>query len=149
VRNENKVDAKKPVTTKGSRIQDEGSNDEPVSTPSSFDTKDLAKNEVPIERTILLRDVAKYSAARAQLRVTELMLSKLGAVTGQGELETVRYGYILKAGEKVNVRGVGELYNGEYYVNKVTHNIERGKYTQKFELTREGTGAKKKKVHNP
>ena len=59
------------------------------------------------------------------------------------------YGHILRAGQLVGVRGAGALYNGDYYVNKVTHNIERSKstqqYTQSFELKRESLGAKKAK----
>jgi len=47
------------------------------------------------------------------------------------------------------VRGAGALYNGDYYVKQVTHNIERNKstqqYTQTFELKRESLGARKDK----
>jgi phage protein D len=139
-----------PVTTKGDHLQsDSGTRDEPVPPATSFDIKNLAANEISVQRTVLLRDVAKDTISRAELKSKELMIAKFGTITGSGELETVRYGSILKAGETVAVRGVGDLYNGEYYVNKVTHAIERGKYTQKFELTREGLGAKKKRVRNP
>ncbi len=59
-------------------------------------------------------------------------------VTGTGSLDVVRYGHILKARALVGVRGAGEAFNGLYYVKKVTHKIERGVYTQDFELTRNG-----------
>jgi len=61
-------------------------------------------------------------------------------VTGNGEVDAVRYGSILRARRLVGVRGVGFSYNGLYYVRRVTHNIEPGKYTQSFTLSREGTG---------
>ena len=144
------LDSKAPVTTKGSHLQsDDGTRNEAVPPATSFDIKKLAANEISAQRTVLLRDVAKETISRAELKSKELMIAKFGTITGQGELETVRYGYILKAGETIPVRGVGDLYNGDYYINKVTHTIERGKYTQKFELTREGTGAEKKRVRNP
>ena len=67
----------------------------------------------------------------------------LGSVTGQGTLETIRYGYILEAGKVVEVRGSGYLYDGAYLIKYVKHSIEHGKYTQSFGLEREGVGARK------
>jgi hypothetical protein len=60
------------------------------------------------------------------------------AVEGSGSLNVVRYGHILKARSLVGVRGAGEAFNGLYYVKSVTHNIEKGKYTQNFSLSRNG-----------
>jgi len=77
------------------------------------------------------------------------MKARFGAVSANGEVDTVRYGHILRAGQLVGVRGAGALYNGDYYVKQVTHNIERSKstqqYTQSFELKRESLGARKDK----
>lgn len=63
------------------------------------------------------------------------------SVTAGGELDTVRYGYVLRARKLVGVRGAGWSYDGNYYVSRVSHTIKRGTYTQSFSLTREGTGA--------
>jgi hypothetical protein len=63
------------------------------------------------------------------------------AVTGEGELDAVRYGAVLQARGLVDVRGAGWTNNGRYYVKRVTHNISSGTYKQSFTLTREGTGA--------
>jgi hypothetical protein len=60
------------------------------------------------------------------------------AVTGQGELDVLRYGHILKARQLVGVRGAGTAYDGLYYVKSVTHKIKRGEYKQSFELSRNG-----------
>ena len=60
-------------------------------------------------------------------------------VTGTGELDTARYGGILRARGLVGVRGVGLTYDGLYYVKSVTHTISRENYRQKFTITREGT----------
>ena len=59
-------------------------------------------------------------------------------VTGNGSLDVVRYGHILKARSLVGVRGMGEAFNGLYYVKSVTHNIKAGAYKQDFTLTRNG-----------
>jgi hypothetical protein len=64
------------------------------------------------------------------------------SVTATGELDTARYGNILRARRLVGVRGVGRTYDGFFKVRSVKHVIEPGtSYKQHFELTREGTGA--------
>ncbi|MFE2124245.1 hypothetical protein ACFW9U_26770 [Rhodococcus aetherivorans] len=60
------------------------------------------------------------------------------AVTGQGSLDVVRYGHVLKARRLVGVRGVGPAFDGLHYVTRVTHSIKPGSYTQEFGLSRNG-----------
>ncbi|WP_406208302.1 hypothetical protein OH807_36560 [Kitasatospora sp. NBC_01560] len=60
------------------------------------------------------------------------------AVTGQGSLDVLRYGHVLRARHLVGVRGAGLAYDGIYYVNSVTHHIKRGEYKQDFTLSRDG-----------
>ncbi len=58
-----------------------------------------------------------------------------------GQLDVVRYGHVLKARQKVAVRGGGAYYDGLYNVKSVTHNIKRGEYKQSFTLKRGGVGS--------
>ena len=60
------------------------------------------------------------------------------AVTGEGTLDVLRYGRVLKARSLVGVRGVGYAFDGLHYVKSVTHRIKRGEYKQSFSLTRNG-----------
>ena len=60
------------------------------------------------------------------------------AVTGEGTLDVVRYGRVLRARQLVGVRGVGPAFDGLHYVTRVTHMIKRGSYTQSFGLSRNG-----------
>ena len=60
------------------------------------------------------------------------------AVTGNGSLNVLRYGQILRARTLVGVRGAGLAYDGLYYVDSVTHNIKQGEYKQSFNLSRDG-----------
>jgi hypothetical protein len=78
-------------------------------------------------------------------KVTEVLLLGLGrsstsadAVTGQGRLDVLRYGAVLRARELVGVRGAGVSYDGLYYVSSVTHDLRRGQYHQTFSLSRDG-----------
>lgn len=59
-------------------------------------------------------------------------------ITVTGELDTVRYGELLKIREIVGLRGVGYSYDGLYYVKQVSHRIRQGEYKQSFTITREG-----------
>lgn len=60
------------------------------------------------------------------------------AVTGEGSLDVLRYGRILKARQLVGVRGTGPAFEGLHYVTSVTHKIKRGEYKQTFKLSRNG-----------
>lgn len=83
---------------------------------------DLSKRTLPQAIMIGLAKVAQASEA----------------VTGQGELNVLRYGRVLKARQLVGVRGVGLAFDGLHYVKSVTHKIKRGEYKQSFSLTRNG-----------
>lgn len=58
-----------------------------------------------------------------------------------GELDTTRYGEVLRIRELVGLRGVGYRYDGLYYVQQVTHKLRKGEYRQSFAITREGLGS--------
>jgi phage protein D len=57
-------------------------------------------------------------------------------VTGEGELDSGRYGSILKPRMTVLVKGAGRTYSGTYYVTRVTHTFTRDGYTQLFGVKR-------------
>ena len=68
-------------------------------------------------------------------------------VVVQGELDALRYGNMLQAPGLVGVRGVGNSYDGNYYVQSVKHTIRRGEYKQQFTLNREGYGSTVQEVN--
>jgi hypothetical protein len=80
----------------------------------------------------------KYSPVRAAMIGMAKAAQSADGVTGNGTLDVLRYGRILKARKLVGVRGAGLAYNGLYYVESVTHNIKRGEYKQSFSLSRNG-----------
>lgn len=47
---------------------------------------------------------------------------------------------VLRPGGIVNVRGAGRLYNGSYYVTRVSHTITRDGYLQRFQASRNAVG---------
>jgi hypothetical protein len=60
------------------------------------------------------------------------------SVFGNGRLDVVRYGRLLKSRQLVGVRGAGLPFDGLYFVKSVTHDIKRGEYKQSFTLARNG-----------
>src|SRR5204863_934525 len=90
--------------------------------------------------TVLLRDTANQNPAQAATSAIAAVTNSPDSATGQGKLDTVRYGNILRARKLVGVRGAGFSYDGNYFVGRVSHSIARGQYTQSFSLSREGTG---------
>lgn len=97
-----------------------------------------------------LADDEGGSVVKAYARATAQHWQNLqGAATAQGELDTARYGGVLKAHELVEVRGAGFTHDGAWYVKAVTHTIARGSWTQAFNLERSGTGSKLQRVLFP
>ncbi len=118
----------------------------PIPVPISQNPKQ-AKNPTNVLRKTIQRDTAKLNRTYARL-VAESVSgeSTEDAVTATGELDTIRYGHVLQVRRLVGVRGVGEAYDGNYYVKKVTHRIKQGEYKQSFTLIREGRGTTTVKV---
>jgi hypothetical protein len=119
----------------------------PVMTFASFRLPPLAALpalpfQLPNVRSSLLEQGAGLSFLEAYARaqgVTDKSVDNV--VTAQGELDALRYGDVLEPRGIVGLRGAGFTFDGLYYVKSVSHSISRGQYKQRFNLSREGTGA--------
>lgn len=98
----------------------------------------LAARPAVALRRAPLPDAAKLNSGQAALMGLGQEVTDADAVTGQGTLDVLRYGHILKARQLVSVRGAGVSYDGFYYVTSVTHDLKRGEYKQSFQLARDG-----------
>jgi len=85
-----------------------------------------------------LPDISDRSVSEILLLGLSRSSESADAITGQGKLDVLRYGHVLKARQLVGVRGAGIAYDGVYYVTSVTHEIKRGEYHQSFSLSRDG-----------
>lgn len=83
-------------------------------------------------------DLTGLSPDIAAKKILGKLMSSADSITGQGSLDVLRYGHILRSRMLVGVRGVGLAYDGLYYVNNVTHTIKRNEYKQSFNLSRDG-----------
>jgi len=130
-----------PVATEGSFVEPFLKTSIPIPQLPSLRIPPLALMPVQAKRTVLMRDTANQNPAQAAVNTLAAASRVPDAVTGQGELDFLRYGRVLRARKLVGVRGVGFSYDGIYYVHRVTHNITPGSYKQRFTLSREGTGS--------
>jgi hypothetical protein len=93
----------------------------------------------PLSKKIeMIETSAKLTATQAVLRGLSLAAASADAVSGRGTLDVLRYGRPLTARKLVGVRGAGMAFDGLYYVDSVTHEIQRGAYKQQFTLKRNG-----------
>jgi hypothetical protein len=81
---------------------------------------------------------AKYSPIRAAVIGLTKAARSSEAASASGTLNVARYGAVLKARRLVGLRGVGEAFDGLYYVKNVKSSIKRGEFKQDFTLTRNG-----------
>lgn len=111
--------------------------------PSLF-LPSLTRNPAKPLRKTKSRDTANLSFAQALLKASMGVSEAFDVIVATGEVDAVRYGRALRARRLVDVAGVGQSYDGTYYVQQVIHNIRRlpsGEYKQSFTLNRDGRGA--------
>jgi hypothetical protein len=93
---------------------------------------------IPTKLEPVSDDLSKRSIPQAIMIGLAKAAQTAEAVTGNGTLNVLRYGRLLKARQLVGVRGAGMAFDGLHYVTSVTHNIKRGEYKQSFKLSRNG-----------
>lgn len=134
-------DSLAPVSTRGLFIEPISKQEIPIPPIPPLRVPPLASIPTPALRTVLMRDTSNQNPLQTAISALAAAMKGPDSVSGSGEVDTVRYGNILRARKLVGVRGAGYSYDGFYYVTRVTHSISRGEYTQKFSISREGTGA--------
>lgn len=94
---------------------------------------------IPPPQTIQpLNDSAKLTPGQAVMRGIARATETGDVVTGEGRLDVLRYGQILKARQLVGVRGAGLAFDGLHYVQRTRHELKLGEYKQSFTLKRNG-----------
>lgn len=138
-------DSKKPTKVKGKILDKDTQKEVTIQTfaPSASRIPLSAKPEWKNYMSVTdLGTVDGFTASQAMTyaqRITDRSVDQV--VTATGDMDTLRYGGILKPRALIGLRGVGYSYDGSYYVKEVTHKITKENYKQSFKLTRDGLGA--------
>ncbi len=135
------TDALAAVGAKGSVVEPITGATIPVPALPALRLPPLSASPTPALRSTQLRNVANAGPLQAALASTAAATRAPEPVTASGEVDTMRYGAILRARGLVGVRGAGRTQDGFYYVRNVTHTIKKGSYKQAFSLSREGSGS--------
>lgn len=98
----------------------------------------LGMLSTPLANIKMMKDTAKMNPMQAISAGLAEAKKSQDAVTASGSLDVLRYGRILRPRKLVGVRGAGVAYDGLYYVSSVTSTLARGKFTQSFNLSRNG-----------
>lgn len=98
----------------------------------------LAGRASPALKRRTLSGTAKQEPGQAAAELLARAAISADAISGSGQLDVNRHGYLLRPRELVGVRGAGVTYDGDYFVKSVTHNLRPGSYQQNFTLSREG-----------
>lgn len=133
-------DALAPVGVRGSIVEPITKTSIPIPPLPSLRTPPLAASPTTPLRTNIQRTTAGQNPGQAAVTALAETMNARDPLTTTGQLDTARYGSVLRARRLVGVRGAGLRHDGFYFVRKVTHEIEVGKYTQDFTLSREGLG---------
>lgn len=88
------------------------------------------------QKVELLNDTAKLPIGQAIMQGMAHAVQSADVVTGEGSLDVLRYGQILRARSLVGMRGAGIAFDGMYYVDSTTHHLKPGEYKQNFVLKR-------------
>jgi hypothetical protein len=83
-----------------------------------------------------LTNTAKLTPGQAVMQGIARSVETADVVSGNGTIDVVRYGQILRARNLVGVRGAGPAFDGMHYVDSTTHNLKPGEYKQSFVLKR-------------
>lgn len=134
-------DALAPVSTSGTFVEPITKTAIPIPPLPSLRIPPLALSPTAALRKVLMRDTSNQNPAQAATSALATATNAPDSVSGEGEIDSLRYGSVLRARKLVNVRGAGLSYDGAYYVKRVSHTITRGDYKQSFSISREGTGA--------
>jgi hypothetical protein len=139
-----RVEALAPATVSGAVTDRRTGAATPVRSPASLwpplSALPLLGTHAGDVRQRRLRDASSNTVgavARAQAEVDR----SADAVIAEGTLDGARYGGVLRPRGLVGVRGAGWSHDGLWYVRKVEHELSRGSYHQRFELTRDGHGS--------
>jgi hypothetical protein len=92
---------------------------------------------VPIPQKIeQMTSTAQLTPAQALMQGMARAVESADVVTGDGTLDVLRYGQVLRARSLVGVRGAGIAFDGMHFVDSTTHRLKPGEYKQNFVLKR-------------
>ncbi len=137
-----RYDMLRPVHAKVTGVEIEDASEQQIAAESA--SLQLLGSEATVPgdkpRTVLIRHTGLGYGGDWQTLAQAVVDRSSWAVTAEGELNTATFGAILRAKKTVNVRGIGRVFSGTYYVQRVLHTFTAEGHKQRFTLRRNATG---------
>jgi phage protein D len=137
-----RYDMLRPVHAKVTGLEIESASEQAI-TSESASLPLLGKDAtVPGDRprTVLLSQSGLGYGGDWQTLAQAVVDRSSWAVTAEGELNTATFGVILRAKKTIQVRGIGRLFSGAFYIQRVLHTFSSQGHKQRFTLRRNATG---------
>lgn len=137
-----RYDMLRPVHAKVKGLEVEGASEQPIAADQASLQLLGSTGTVPSDkpRTVLISQTGLAYGGDWQTLAQAVVDRSSWAVTAEGELNTATFGAILRAKRLVNVRGVGRVFSGSFYVHRVLHTFSPEGHKQRFTLRRNATG---------
>jgi hypothetical protein len=133
-----------PDQVRITRAADSGSdNEEETFSPDLplFGTTPVGSDAMGLEPYVHdLQQISDTSWEEARVQAQARANEYAWKVIAEGELDGSLYGHVLLTHQTVAVDGAGEIDDGIYYVDEVTHRFSVDGYRQQFKLIRNATG---------
>ncbi|HYJ78720.1 MAG TPA: hypothetical protein VEW03_03885 [Longimicrobiaceae bacterium] len=126
-----------PLTGQPETVTSTGSELPPLGTMTLDSLR--GASSVP-QTTVAVRRQGAGTRAQMQDYVNGLLRRHAWWVVARGTLDGLRYGRVLRSRKLVTIKGLGRVYNGNYYVRKVTHTLGPRSYSMQFEAGRNALG---------
>lgn len=135
-------DMLRPVTVKVKGLEADSLSDQPAESAQQSDEGLGSGTAVGPDhpRVVLLTGNGLSRSGELQTAAQAAVDRSAWAIRAEGELNASTYGAVLRAKRTVTVRGVGRVFSGTYYVDRVLHIFTSNGWTQRFSIRRNALG---------
>jgi phage protein D len=135
-------DMLRPTTVKMKGLDLDSLSDQPAESQRQTDNNLGRGAAAPADRprVVLLTGSGLSKAGELQTAAQAVVDRSGWAIGAEGELNASTYGAVLRAKRPVLVRGVGRVFGGTYYVERVLHIFSGDGWKQRFTLRRNALG---------
>jgi phage protein D len=135
-------DMLRPTTVKVKGLDAESLSDQPAESQQQTDDGLGSGTALATDRPRVVLLTGNGLAKSGELQTAaQAAVDRSGwAIRAEGELNTSTYGAVLRAKRPVTVRGVGRVFSGTYYVDRVLHVFTAEGWKQRFSIRRNALG---------
>jgi phage protein D len=135
-------DMLRPTTVKVKGLEVESLSDQPAESQQQTDDGLGSGTALATDRPRVVLLTGNGLAKSGELQTAaQAVVDRSGwAIRAEGELNASTYGAVLRAKRTITLRGVGRMFSGTYYVDRVLHVFSAEGWKQRFSIRRNALG---------